>query len=276
MTEIAHRRACDEMYDSGLSTPPGRCSVAVAPASAQLATQAEHLAEQLALPLADGEAVDAELLLVVTPERLELRLAAQAMGPVFVDFVGGAVGHRFRFGGGRGQLIAKAVGIKKDYVPTVIDATAGLARDAFVLASLGCTVRMVERSPVIAALVRDGLARAASDPDIGVVVSERLSLTLGEAHSVLAAAVGSHRPDVVYLDPMHPARSKSGLVKKEMRVVRAVVGDDGDSRALLAAARQCAGRRVVVKLPRHAPALSEAQPNLVFTGKSTRFDVYLT
>ncbi|WP_445775347.1 class I SAM-dependent methyltransferase, partial [Shewanella sp.] len=62
-----------------------------------------------------------------------------------VDFVSGAVAHRRKFGGGRGQSIAKAVGLKQGVTPTVVDGTAGLGRDAFVLASLGCKVIMVER-----------------------------------------------------------------------------------------------------------------------------------
>ena len=60
-------------------------------------------------------------------ERLELRkLDEPKLGAVFVDFVGGAMAHRRKFGGGRGEAVAKAVGIKQDNLPTVIDATAGL------------------------------------------------------------------------------------------------------------------------------------------------------
>ena len=250
--------------------------VAVVPASADLVERAVALARRLALPVTTGDAAEGEVLLVVAADRLELRMAgAAAMGPVYVDFVGGAAGHRYRFGGGRGQLIARAVGINKGRLPSVVDATAGLGRDAFVLASLGCRVRMVERSPVIAAVVADGLARAVLDAGIGAMVAERLSLTVADAIGYLMDRAVADRPEVVYLDPMHPARNKSGLVKKEMRVVRAVVGDDGDSQALLEVARRCALRRVVVKLPRYAAAVGGMQPDLVFTGKSTRFDVYI-
>ena len=256
---------------------PHHMPVVVVPACADLFGRAEALAKRLALPVTTGDAADGAVLLVVAADRLELRIAgSSAMGPVYVDFVGGAAGHRYRFGGGRGQLIAKAVGIKKGHLPSVVDATAGLGRDAFVLAGLGCRVRMVERSPVIAAVVADGVDRAALDPGIGTLVSERLSLTVADALNYLANLSAVDQPEVVYLDPMHPARIKSGLVKKEMRVVRAVVGDDGDSQALLEVARRCARRRVVVKLPRHAAVVGEMQPDLVFTGKSTRFDIYLS
>lgn len=86
---------------------------------------------------------------------------------IFVDFVNGALAYRRKFGGGRGEAVARAVGIKGDYLPDVVDATAGLGRDAFVLAAVGCHVRMVERHPVVAALLDDGLARGYADPEIG-------------------------------------------------------------------------------------------------------------
>lgn len=132
---------------------------------------------------------------------------------IVVDFVTGAVAHRRKFGGGRGQSIAKAVGLKQGVMPSVVDGTAGLGRDAFVLASLGCTVTMVERHPVVAALLEDGLRRAYQDAEIGDWMRERMRLFHGsslEALSKLAQEV-----DVVYLDPMYPHRDKSALVKKK-------------------------------------------------------------
>ncbi|WP_183061661.1 class I SAM-dependent methyltransferase, partial [Salmonella enterica] len=113
--------------------------------------------------------------LVLTPQHLELRKRDEPkLGGIFVDFVGGAMAHRRKFGGGRGEAVAKAVGIKGDYLPDVVDATAGLGRDAFVLASVGCRVRMLERNPVVAALLDDGLTRGYADADIGGWLQERL------------------------------------------------------------------------------------------------------
>ena len=115
--------------------------------------------------------------LVLTAEHLELRKRDEPkLGGIFVDFVGGAMAHRRKFGGGRGEAVAKAVGIKGDYLPDVVDATAGLGRDAFVLASVGCRVRMLERNPVVAALLDDGLARGYADAEIGGWLQERLQL----------------------------------------------------------------------------------------------------
>ncbi|MCX2957807.1 MAG: class I SAM-dependent methyltransferase, partial [Serratia symbiotica] len=92
---------------------------------------------------------DAPMALVLTPERLELRKRDELkLGAIYVDFVSGTLAHRRRFGGGRGEAVARAVGLKGSELPDVVDATAGLGRDAFVLAALGCRVRMLERHPV--------------------------------------------------------------------------------------------------------------------------------
>ena len=126
--------------------------------------------------------MSAPFALVWTAERLELRkLDEPKLGAVFVDFVEGAVAHRRKFGGGRSQSIAKAVGLKAGANPLVVDATAGLGRDAFVLASLGCRVVMLERSPVVAALLADGLTRAYADAEIGLWMQQRMTLLPGPA-----------------------------------------------------------------------------------------------
>jgi len=194
-----------------------------------------------------------------------------------VDFVTGAVAHRRKFGGGRGQSIAKAVGLKQGVSPTVVDGTAGLGRDAFVLASLGCKVIMVERHPVVAALLEDGLRRAYDDAEIGQWMNERMSLFHGSSLSVLAdAAKGSGTEiDVVYLDPMYPHREKSALVKKEMRVFQTLVGADLDADGLLNPAIQLATKRVVVKRPDYAEDLNGVKPSMVLEQKKNRFDVYV-
>lgn len=192
---------------------------------------------------------------------------------IVVDFISGAVAHRRKFGGGRGQSIAKAVGLKQGVTPTVVDGTAGLGRDAFVLASLGCKVIMVERHPVVAALLEDGLRRAYDDAEIGPWMRERMSLFPGsslEALAKIATAV-----DVVYLDPMYPHRDKSALVKKEMRVFQSLVGADLDADGLLTPALALATKRVVVKRPDYAEDLDGIKPSMVIATKKNRFDVHI-
>ncbi|TBV00088.1 class I SAM-dependent methyltransferase [Stutzerimonas kirkiae] len=201
-----------------------------------------------------------------------LELGPQAPGAVRVDFVEGAVAHRRQFGGGSGQMIAKAVGIAPGVRPRVLDATAGLGRDAFVLASLGCQVLMIERQPLIAALLEDGLVRASRATEVQDIV-QRMALLQGNAIELMRGW-GEDAPQVIYLDPMFPHRDKSALVKKEMRLFRPFVGDDLDAPALLAEALRLASHRVVVKRPRKAPALEGAEPSYRLEGKSSRYDIY--
>lgn len=211
--------------------------------------------------------------LVMTPAHLELRkLDEPKLGGIRVDFVSGAMAHRRLYGGGRGEAVAKAVGIKGSYLPEVVDATAGLGRDAFVLAALGCRVRMLERHPVVAALLEDGLQRGYQDAVIGGWLRERL--TLLHASSLTALSDISPRPEVVYLDPMYPHRQKSALVKKEMRVFQSLVGADMDADGLLEPARRLATKRVVVKRPDYAPPLAGIVTQSAVVTKSHRFDIY--
>jgi len=187
--------------------------------------------------------------------------------PVSVDFINGAARHRQQFGGGRSQAVARAVGLHQRRDLVVLDATAGLGRDAFVLASLGATVIMLERHPVVRLLLSDGLDRAR---DSGDLLFDRMSLHDG----TLDHMSHSLAPDVVYLDPMYPERRSKAAVKKDMALFHTLVGADEDADALLAPALACAQRRVVVKRPRIAPALAGQEPGMVLAGKSSRFDIY--
>lgn len=239
---------------------------ALAPAYAQAASA---WAERLKLPR-DGAA---EFALQLGDDGLQfVELAPDAAGPVRVDFVSGPVAHRRLFGGGSGQMIAKAVGIQAGVRPLVLDATAGLGRDAFVLAELGCSVTLIERQPLIAALLEDGLQRAQASHEVAPIVA-RMHLLCGNAIALMQAWPGA-APQVIYLDPMFPHRDKSALVKKEMRLFRPLVGDDDDAPALLEAALRLATHRVVVKRARKAPAIAGEKPAYVLEGKSSRYDIY--
>ncbi|QLB20597.1 16S rRNA (guanine(1516)-N(2))-methyltransferase [Vespertiliibacter pulmonis] len=215
------------------------------------------------------------LALVLTDERLELRkLDEPKLGAIFVNFVDGTMAHRRKFGGGRGEAVAKAVGIKGNTLPTVIDATAGLGRDAFVLASIGCKVKLVERNPVVGALLEDGLQRAYQNAEIGQFMQERMQLL--PARSINELNPSTDFADVVYLDPMYPHKQKSALVKKEMRVFQHLVGSDLDADNFFTQAKQLAHKRVVVKRPDYAPFLAEQKPDFSQETKNHRFDVYLS
>ncbi|MGQ7261335.1 class I SAM-dependent methyltransferase [Vreelandella sp. V005] len=193
-----------------------------------------------------------------------------------VDFIGGKSAHRRRFGGGRGQLVAKACGLTKGVSPSIVDATAGLGRDAFVLASLGAQVLLIERVAAIAALLDDGLKRASKHSDTADIAA-RMTLRHGDAAQSLAELVASvnFAPQVIHLDPMFPHREKSALVKKEMRLFRALAGDDDDAPRLLEAALDVATHRVVVKRPIKAPPIAGPAPQHTLEGKTSRYDMYV-
>ena len=189
-----------------------------------------------------------------------------------VDFVGGAVGHRFRHGGGQYQALHKAVGFAKGIIPTVVDATAGLGRDAFLLASMGASVTLIERSPDVQALLQDGMAKAAAHgPELAEVIG-RMTLVCGDAKDLLPHMSA----DVITVDPMHPPRRNSALVKKEMRVLRQLVGADGDALDLMRVALSCARKRVVLKWPVRADFMDGLpKPSHQIIGKTTRYDVFM-
>lgn len=218
--------------------------------------------------------------LLITPNseyayQVELSGAIVGAKSLHIDFNKGKSAYRIKHGGGRNQAIAKAVGIKPKFKPSIIDATAGLAQDAFVLAHLGCHVQLLERSPIVALLIQDGIRRAQLNSSISDWVNERITLHYGNSIDILSSQ--PHQADVIYLDPMYPHRSKSALVKKEMRILRALVGNDVDANTLLSAAFPAAKKRVVVKRPKGAPELISNQipRNHTIETKSTRYDVYM-
>jgi len=198
-----------------------------------------------------------------------------SLKPFYIDFVHGALDYRRRHGGGVKQSLAKAIGLQKNQRPLVWDATAGLGRDAFVLASLGCTVVLFERSPIIHALLEDAIIRAEQDKDVAPIIN-KMRLVLGDAIATFNNTTKQDAPDVIYLDPMFPPRKKSALVKKEMRLIKQVVGLDSDSAKLLAPAMALAKRRVVVKRPSDASFLANLKPSYSLKGKSNRYDIYLS
>ena len=213
-----------------------------------------------------------EFLLQMHHHALELcKLDEPKLGAIKVDFVDGAAAHRRKFGGGRGQDIAKAVGLKHGFTPHVLDATAGLGRDAFVLASLGCQLTLMERMPVVAALLDDGIERAKLNSDVGAIAQNMRLIHASSIESMDLATA----PDVVYLDPMYPHREKSAAIKKEMRIFQHLVGEDLDADSLLEPAIALAKYRVVVKRPSYAPPLAGKKPSMSIKMKKNRFDVYV-
>jgi 16S rRNA (guanine1516-N2)-methyltransferase len=232
-------------------------------------------------------------------ETWHLALLPPDSGAVSIDFLGGKKAHRRQFGGGKGQPLARAMGHLPNGLPNIVDATAGMGGDSFVLASLGFNVHMIERSPIVAALLNDALTRAKrpliqlthstpiSESAELLAILNRLSLTNTDAtqylndvqHQARHQASTKTPIDVVYLDPMYPEKKKVAATKKEMKALQTLVGPDLDSESLLAAALHVAGYRVVVKRPKQAPALTCAglaklHPTSHIASPNTRYDIY--
>ncbi|NVK57028.1 MAG: class I SAM-dependent methyltransferase [Alteromonadaceae bacterium] len=239
---------------------------APSPLVQSLITQAQSLG------IITTTSTNAELALQIRDNALQLDDLTDANGKgVMVDFLSGQSAYRRAKGGGSKEPIAKAVGMKTHQPLKILDATPGLGRDAFVLASLGASVTLVERSPVVYMLLADGLRRLAlSEPELAA------RFTLHHANSPEYMQQQSENSvDAVYLDPMFPHRKKSALVKKEMRLFQVLLGTDTDADQLLPAALHIAAKRVAVKRPNSAPYLAAQKPSMAISSKKHRFDVYI-
>jgi 16S rRNA (guanine1516-N2)-methyltransferase len=250
--------------------------VAVLPATIGDAAEAGALAQRLGLPLlpagtdvAGDPGCDAVLWVSGTGRSLQLT-GPRPPGPVAVDFGAGRMRHRRR--GGANELLGRAVGVGKLQEVAVLDATAGLGQDAFVLADLGCEVLLCERNPLIAELLAAGLAAAQGSGDPWLVeAAARMRLSAGDARTRYPAPT----VDVIYLDPMF-AGSRRGAARKEMALFQRLLGgpeQEGDE--LLAWALRADVARVVVKRALRAPDLGGIAPTHCIRGRAVRYDVHV-
>ncbi len=246
--------------------------------TAQRRDQAEQFAVQTGYPLFDRKQDSYRLQLCFTDDRIKLFDAALGTA-IHVDFLRGALAHRQQYGGGKNQPLARALGLHKrgsQQTPlNVLDATAGLARDAWVLATLGCKLTLVEQSPVLFAMIHDGIERALRDGDPEHQVRNFTHLVNSDSQLYLQHLDAGSRPDVIYIDPMYPERKKSALVKKYMQMLHKLIGPAQGSQALLYSARQRAKQRVVVKRPASAEPLAGIEADTQLASKKTRYDIYL-
>ena len=227
--------------------------------SDDLRDKAQLLAEQLNYSLVK----DACPCLLVTADKLALKMPNFSL--LFADFSVSSWNKRKAEGKKQGLVRAckPAKGLK------IIDATAGWGRDAAILASFGAEVLMLERHPVMAALLADALShREELDKQ-----QMQLSLEHTDAYAYLNNLSKEEYPDVIYIDPMHPERSKSALVKKDMQALQQMIGADLDSLELIKLACTRVKQRVVVKWPQKIKSLLPA--SLCVEGKTVRFDIYL-
>ncbi len=243
---------------------------AVTCADADALPRAQALARRWEVPLL-ARPDETGVVLEVGAQALALHLTGpNAPGPLRIDFTSGAMRQRLRTSGRR-SLIGRALGFNRRPPALVVDATAGLGQDGFVIAALGARVVMIERVTPLFLLLEDALARAARHADTAPI-ADRIELVHGDARDWLAAA--GERPDAVHLDPMYPKRSRHALSAKGMQLAQHLAGDDADAPALLEAARSRAPR-VAVKRPNRAGPLGGVEPQARVEGRKTRYDLYL-
>ncbi len=168
------------------------------------------------------------------------------------------------------ELLVRAARVRGVEAPTAVDATAGLGEDSLLLAAAGFTVTMFEKDPVIAALLRDALERAAANPELAPVAAR---MTLVEGDSVAGLRDLGFSPDVVFLDPMFPERTKSAAVKKKFQLLHHLERPCDNEAELLGAALTAHPRKVVIKRPPRGPLLAGAKPSYQVAGKAVRYDV---
>jgi 16S rRNA (guanine1516-N2)-methyltransferase len=235
--------------------------------------QVQRLAAHHGLVLSEAM-LDVDYHLLVEGDRISLRQLDGSHKPLYVEWVAGKIGYRSRHDLSLKQPLARAIGITHKDKPAILDATAGFGRDAWMLAALGCQVQMLERSPIMAVLLANGLQRAHASA--AVTIAERLQLRCADAILYLKERAAQESwAEVVYLDPMYPHSAKSALPTKEMQLLRRLLGEDLDSSALLDAAMAYARRRVVVKRPRHGACIAGEEPDFAINSPNTRYDVYV-
>lgn len=209
-----------------------------------------------------------EAILVVSTHYVGLYQHQQK--PFYLDFCQGKSYYRFQQRNAHKELLAHTLGKEKDI--SILDATAGLGRDCFILATLGYELTALERSPLIYLLLKDALERASKHPTLSNVI-KNIRLIHADSKTWLSPN-SAQKPDVIYLDPMFPIRKKNALVKKEMMLMQHLLNDEDDG-SLLIWALACAKKRVVVKRPRLSHYLGGKMPHFSKIGKSIRFDIYL-
>lgn len=188
-----------------------------------------------------------------------------------IDFLSKQLTYRRQHAGLKNELLARAIGKHPSEAPTIVDATAGLGRDSFILASLGFQITLLEREDALYEVLAAAIAAATPAlPDI----MQRMHLIHTDAITWLKALPPASRPDTIYLDPMFPSRKKSASVKKSMAIVQELLGNSSDNTLLFETALATATRRVIVKRPRTAAKISDHAVNFQLNGRTSRFDVY--
>lgn len=230
----------------------------------------EELAGKLDLPLIDNRehACETEYALFLVRDRKGLSLQDQQGLSIRGDFT--RMLPRLRQANLQNEFLVKASRLKGiEGVPAAVDATAGLGEDSLILAAAGFQVDLYEHNPIIAELLADALERASILPELEEVVSR---MRLHRENSLEGLARMEQAPDLVLLDPMFPARQKSGLIKKKLQLLQKLEIPCPEEAMLLQAAIDSHPRKILIKRPLKGPFLAGVKPHYSLKGKAIRYD----
>lgn len=227
---------------------------------------ARKLAEHLGIPVTEQpeSGTPGELSLLLDQAGLALQYQGQSLRGDFSDMT-----NRLRAGNLQREMLVKAARVKGIPSPLVIDATAGMGEDALILAAAGFRVQLYERDPVIAALLKDSLRRAARIPEFSDVTG-RMELHEGDSIAVMRRL--TIPPDVILLDPMFPEKQKSSLTKKKFQLLHLLERPCEEEDTLLQAAVEAGPRKIIIKRPLKGSYLSGRKPDYSLKGKAIRYD----
>ena len=179
--------------------------------------------------------------------------------------------HRVTNGRLQHEMLVKAASSEKEG-RKAIDATAGMGEDAFVLAAQGYEVTLYEQNPVVAALLKDAIRRAKKNQILKDIAGR---MKVVEADSVECMSKLLDPVDVIYLDPMFPARQKSSLINKKLQLIQKLEPPCSEETDLFDAALKVCPSRIIVKRPLKSECLAGREPSYTLKGKAIRYDCYV-
>lgn len=238
------------------------CDLVIVAGEGVSVEEALALSEHIGVPLSDtiGEGLTLQI------EKSGLSLVGYGL-----RFRGDFAGMLRRISSGRlsHEMLVKIAKTKTE-APVAFDAAAGMGEDALLLAAAGYRVYLFEQDAVIASLLKDTMLRAKDDPDLKEIVGR---MELMEGNSIELMPTVPEHPELIYLDPMFPARRKSGLINKKLQLIQKLEQPCAQEEELLAAAVALYPKKIVIKRPLHSDHLAGKKPSYTVRGKAIRYDV---
>ncbi len=174
------------------------------------------------------------------------------------------------------DLLRTALGKTKKL--KILDATAGLCRDALRMAHWGHTVCACERDPSLAQLLLQCFEEAKSDPFYSKWIQRLLVVSTSTEEFLLTHPDAAF--DVVVIDAMFPDEKRKGLPKKNIQELKALLKNDKDNAEEIFSfcwkyTWALPPKKILVKRPLKAPPFKGIKASHEYKGRSHRWDLYL-